>query len=689
MYNSNVIAMVFNTGNSNENSKMAHSGEIPDKSFEIFNNPNLPMIDKAKEWAKLEYPVFPCNQDKKPITINGFKDATTVKAQIEEWWRENPNALIGIPTGSSTGIVVLDIDKKNNKDGFESIKEYGDVSKTLTVETPNNGKHYIYKSNGSIIKNSVGKLGNGIDVRGDGGYIIAAGSKINGITYKITDNSKIVEPPNWIDKPYTKAFWILKNEIKKVQNAQKGTRNETFNKSAFILFIEVKRGNLTEDEVKSALFEACSENGYINDDGKKAFNTTIESAKKGAYEQAKADISHQTNYVDIVAKPFDFTSPINVEPLPWIYENIYLRNAVTATVGAPGTGKSNMILTEAVELVYNFSLIGYKASNKSLNVWVLNIEDDENVLKSRVQGIIHHYKLKKENIGNLFIGTNSQKSFKLASNSKNGLTINKAAFDAIKSEIETKKIDLVILDPFVYFHDLQENDNSLISSLLEELSNLAKETKCAIHVVHHTGKSNSASDANIGRGASSFGGSARLIRSLESIGTKTNSDKNLIKTRVVKSNISQTGNEKYFEIVSVDLPTANHNTISTSVVIASDFNPKDKNKDALPTDALFYEECLEIMKENSNIDYYYNHQNNKNYFGEVVVKVFSKHNTTLELTKDRHRIGKFIDYGIEKKYFIKSKIKVQGKEKPAVKIPEPIYQNPGERFEKNKLPAIF
>jgi hypothetical protein len=66
----------------------------------------------ALEYAGYGIPIFPCKQNKAPLTKNGFKEATADKEQIREWWHRWPEAMIGIPTGTASGIVVIDIDLK-------------------------------------------------------------------------------------------------------------------------------------------------------------------------------------------------------------------------------------------------------------------------------------------------------------------------------------------------------------------------------------------------------------------------------------------------------------------------------------------------------------------------------------------------------------------------------------------------
>lgn len=68
------------------------------------------LLEAALYYAQHGLPVFPCGPDKRPLTTHGFKDATTKATQIKQWWHDQPNALIGMPTGEPTGIDVLDID---------------------------------------------------------------------------------------------------------------------------------------------------------------------------------------------------------------------------------------------------------------------------------------------------------------------------------------------------------------------------------------------------------------------------------------------------------------------------------------------------------------------------------------------------------------------------------------------------
>jgi len=81
---------------------------------------------------------------------------------------------LGIATGAVSGVVVLDSDPADHG-GEESIKEY-EIPTTLTAKSGGNGRHCYFKHPGQDVISSTNVFGKGVDVRGDGGYIIVAPS---------------------------------------------------------------------------------------------------------------------------------------------------------------------------------------------------------------------------------------------------------------------------------------------------------------------------------------------------------------------------------------------------------------------------------------------------------------------------------------------------------------------------------
>jgi len=134
------------------------------------------LLSSALDYAARGWPIFPCApKAKTPITPNGFKDATTNPEIIKGWWQRNPSANIGIATGSASGLVVLDVDVKNGQPGLGSLevlqRECGTLI-TRSAKSPSGGWHFYFQHPGSEVKSCAGIM-RGLDIRGDGGYIIA------------------------------------------------------------------------------------------------------------------------------------------------------------------------------------------------------------------------------------------------------------------------------------------------------------------------------------------------------------------------------------------------------------------------------------------------------------------------------------------------------------------------------------
>jgi putative DNA primase/helicase len=124
----------------------------------------------AQQYAAQGVPVFPCHPNKKPFTANGFYDATIDPEIIDYWWQKWPNALIGMPTGSLTGIAVLDLDVKSGKDGLTAVPDWQTRSSVI-ARTQSGGVHLYFKAAGAP-QNTSDEIAVGVDTRGQGGYVI-------------------------------------------------------------------------------------------------------------------------------------------------------------------------------------------------------------------------------------------------------------------------------------------------------------------------------------------------------------------------------------------------------------------------------------------------------------------------------------------------------------------------------------
>lgn len=142
-------------------------------------------------------PVFPCDQRKRPITRHGFKDASRDQQTVNRLFRDPAAKLIGVPTGTASGTVVVDIDVKNGAPGAAWIREHRDhLPRTRTHRTPSGGEHLVfrYPAGGLDIRSTAGVVAPGVDIRANGGYACWAGCG----GYIVMDGSRAADLPEWL-----------------------------------------------------------------------------------------------------------------------------------------------------------------------------------------------------------------------------------------------------------------------------------------------------------------------------------------------------------------------------------------------------------------------------------------------------------------------------------------------------------
>src|SRR5215203_4092623 len=129
------------------------------------------LLKAALAYAGRGVPVFPCEPGaKRSLTRNGHWDAITDRRAIERWWRRQPFANIGLPTGKKSCIVVLDVDVDDGGLGsLAKLERAGaPVPKTARTRTGGGGIHVFFRYPSTTeIRNSAGLLGPGLDVRGE------------------------------------------------------------------------------------------------------------------------------------------------------------------------------------------------------------------------------------------------------------------------------------------------------------------------------------------------------------------------------------------------------------------------------------------------------------------------------------------------------------------------------------------
>ena len=224
------------------------------------------LLDAAIDYASRGLAVFPLKpRDKAPITAHGVHEATTNFDQINKWWKRYPNANIGIACGKiSGGLLVVDVDRKQNGvDGLDSLnaweRENGELPETVRSITGTGGSHLLYRIDGAG-KNRVNLL-DGVDIRSDGGYIVAPPSvHPNGNQYEWEydpDEYEVARGDETLDKLLDYGKKDKSENFTMPDKVGKGQRNDTMYKLACSLQARNLPDSVVFDSVRSANNSMC------------------------------------------------------------------------------------------------------------------------------------------------------------------------------------------------------------------------------------------------------------------------------------------------------------------------------------------------------------------------------------------------------------------------------------------------
>jgi len=152
----------------------------------------MTMLDHALAASRMGLRVFPC-QPLTKLPAKGCRwkaEATQDEGQIAAWWRDTPDANIGVV---ADGMIIVDEDNKDGKPGAFEFDLLDIDPETYTTATPNGGLHHFYAHAGRVSQRAIGE---GLDVRVSGvGYVIAAGSKLPTGEYRVVKDLPVLPAP--------------------------------------------------------------------------------------------------------------------------------------------------------------------------------------------------------------------------------------------------------------------------------------------------------------------------------------------------------------------------------------------------------------------------------------------------------------------------------------------------------------
>ena len=219
----------------------------------------------------------------------------------------------------------------------------------------------------------------------------------------------------------------------------------------------------------------------------------------------------------LVFVPTRFVWPEKIEPRPFVYNKHLLRGSVSMTAAPGGLGKSSLLITETVTMTAMRDLLKIMPAKelKPLRVWYINFDDKRDEIERRIVATCKHFGLKEKDLGGRLFFEGRETKLVIAEQVGKGAKILKPIREALITALKTHQIDVLILDPFVSTHHVEENNNPAIDLVVKTFGDIAEDANCAIELVHHTRKTGGAEiTAEDARGGSAISAAARAVRVL-------------------------------------------------------------------------------------------------------------------------------------------------------------------------------
>lgn len=215
----------------------------------------------------------------------------------------------------------------------------------------------------------------------------------------------------------------------------------------------------------------------------------------------------------ILATPFAWRAESEIPPREWIYGRHLLRKFVSVDVAAGGIGKSSVKIGEALAMASGRNLYGSEVHGGPLAVWLYNLEDPADESERRIHATAKWFRIEPKDVdGRLFVDSGRDQRCVIATETEYGARIAQPVYEQIKAQILERRIDVLIIDPFVSSHEVSENDNRAIDAVVKAWGRLADECNCSINLVHHVRKGNgSETNADSARGAKALVDAARIV----------------------------------------------------------------------------------------------------------------------------------------------------------------------------------
>jgi hypothetical protein len=570
-------------------------------------------LEWARYYAAMGWSVVPVRRGEKnpAVAWAPYQQRRATDAELRSWFSTGEMG-IGIITGAISNIFVVDFD------GEEGAATHARLAPQLGLApaslTGGGGMHLLFRHPGRRVPTRTA-LAPGMDIRGDGGFIVAPPSlHASGRPYAWDvdahpDDIPIVDAPSDFVAaicadappgpggvaPVTRAPGPLGLDMGLVTDGRETYMRNTVLAVARGLYDRLGRLP-TEAEVYDEGWPQYSARVDLSRPGRgeREFRAKVrytvarlargavpgfsapaagssaprgEGAPGGGEGGAPAQAAPGAPPAHFPATPFNPLELETLAPRKWVYGH-FLIERFLSVLGAPGgTGKTAYAISVAMAVALGRPLLA-EPVHRPGNTWIYNLEDPRDEILRRVYAAcLHHKVAPAELAGRLFIDSGRDRALVVADRAPDGSVVATPIVEPLVAELIARGVRLLVVDPFVKSHRLEENKNEQIDFAATLWNRVAELANCAILLVHHFRKGGTPGEADAFRGASALVDAARAAVALsvmsekeaDRLGLEPDQRRFHVRADNAKLNLAPPPSEAvWLRLESVALPNGDH-----------------------------------------------------------------------------------------------------------------------------------
>jgi KaiC/GvpD/RAD55 family RecA-like ATPase len=419
------------------------------------------LLRQAQEYVARGWSVIPIQYKSKIPAIASWKDYQTRLPTDEELrgWFSSGDHNIAVVTGSVSGLVVLDFDGPEGFNTLRSLKIRGAISSAT-----GKGAHLFFKHPGVHVGNAVKKLP-GLDIRGDGGYVLVypsvhpSGRRYGWTNYsestRLTDfPSQLFSNGPAVEEPKNTPGWISEA----LQGMQVGNIDNTL----FKIASRMRHDGYTKTDAITLLQPhavlAGASDGHLEDKVNHVWNS-YEPKVEEPSSLALSDFMKDEASVE------------------WLVPGLIAKKSIGFVAGLPETCKTWLTMDLAIELARGGSWVGLFPTTRS-KVMFIDQERFAGETRRRFKALFKSKNIDYRDLeGQLVVQCGTTTRIDLDN-----------SFDSLRRVLSDVRPDIIIVDSFVTFHNKEENNRGDIQVVLERIKAIRNEFGCTICFIDHENK---------------------------------------------------------------------------------------------------------------------------------------------------------------------------------------------------------